>query len=503
LDELTNDITGSSAAFEPAIDYVVVKWPRFSFEKFPGVDTTLGTQMKSVGEVMAMGRTFCEALEKAARSLETGHHGVTSLRDRVDYRALARNPNEARDMVMEGPRAPTEDNRQAPPSDDELRAILRVLVARPQCDRLLLVADAMRVGLSVDALFDITAMDPWFLHQVARLVRLENELRAQPGPLSKELLLRAKQLGFSDSRIALLTPFNEREIRAQRLAYHLRPRYNNVDTCAAEMPARTPYLYATYDGPPGAEIAVSGRKKVIILGGGPNRIGQGIEFDYCCCHASFAMRELGIEAIMINCNPETVSTDYDTSDRLYFEPLRVEEVLGICREEQRRGQLLGVIVQFGGQTPLRLANALTENNIPLLGTSADAIDRAEDRKRFDALLSKLGLKRPPGRIATTPADALRIAEELTYPVLVRPSYVLGGRAMMICDYPHELSAYMQLAMSAAEAAGSNSILIDKYLNNAVEVDVDAVGDGERVVVAGVMQHIEEAGIHSGDSACVL
>jgi carbamoyl-phosphate synthase large subunit len=500
LDELVNDITGTSAAFEPTIDYVVVKWPRFSFEKFPGADTTLGTQMKSVGEVMSIGRTFIEALEKAARSLENGHDGLGSLRDRVDWSAVAQNEDQRRDLLMDAPREPALPRRAPPPSDDTLRALLRRMVARPRGDRLFLVADALRLGVGIDELYELTHIDRWFLLQIERIVQQERALAAG---LSPERLVASKRMGLSDARIARLTGMTVEAVAAARADLGLRPTFSNVDTCAAEMPATTPYMYSTYTGPGGAEIPATGRDKVIILGGGPNRIGQGIEFDYCCVHASFALREMGIETVMVNCNPETVSTDYDTSDRLYFEPITFEDVLAICREEESAGKLLGVIVQFGGQTPLKLAVALERAGIRLLGTSADAIDRAEDRERFDALLSKLALRRPPGAIARDGVEAERIAAELGYPVLVRPSYVLGGRAMMVCDDAQELAAYMGIAVEAAREAGSTTILVDKFIKDAIEVDVDAVSDGERVVIGGVMQHIEEAGIHSGDSACVL
>jgi carbamoyl-phosphate synthase large subunit len=502
LDELVNDITGTSAAFEPTIDYVVVKWPRFSFEKFPGADTTLGTQMKSVGEVMSIGATFIEALEKAARSLESGHDGLGSLRGRVDWSAHASAEDQRRDLVMDAPRQPAAPSNLPPPDDEALRGILRGMVARPRGDRLFLIADAIRLGVAIDELYQLTHIDRWFLRQIERLVAFERELSG-PAALEPARLRQAKRMGMSDARIAKLATVRPAEVAEARAHAELRPTFRNVDTCAAEMPAATPYMYSTYTGPGGAEIAPSDRKKVIILGGGPNRIGQGIEFDYCCVHASFALRDMGIETVMVNCNPETVSTDYDTSDRLYFEPITFEDVLAICREEQRAGELLGVIVQFGGQTPLKLAVPLERAGIKLLGTSADAIDRAEDRERFEALLGKLALRRPPGAIARTTDEARRIAGELGYPVLVRPSYVLGGRAMMVCDDADELAAYMSIAVEAAREAGSTTILVDKFIKDAIEVDVDAVGDGERVVIGGVMQHIEEAGVHSGDSACVL
>ncbi len=502
LDELVNDITGTSAAFEPTIDYVVVKWPRFSFEKFPGADTTLGTQMKSVGEAMSIGRTFCEAMEKAARSLETGHDGLSTLRGRVDLQSFLHETNESRDLLMEPPEAPTTRKSQPPPSERDLRSLLRRVVRRPQGDRLFLVTDALRLGITVDELYELTRIDRWFLHQLGRIVAMERRLLGEAA-LEADTLRDAKRMGMTDERIARVAELPAERVRAARLALGLIPTFSNVDTCAAELTARTPYMYSTFTGDGGAEIPANATKKVIILGGGPNRIGQGIEFDYCCVHACFALREIGLETIMVNCNPETVSTDYDTSDRLYFEPLCFEDVLAICREEQQRGELAGVIVQFGGQTPLKLAVPLAREGIPLLGTPADAIDRAEDRERFDELLTKLSMRRPPGAIARDPEEARRIAREIGFPVLVRPSYVLGGRAMMVCDDEDELVAYMHVAVEAAREAGASSILIDKFINDAIEVDVDAVCDGHRVVIGGVMQHIEEAGVHSGDSACVL
>ena len=502
LDELRNDITGTSAAFEPSIDYVVVKWPRFSFEKFPGVDSTLGTQMKSVGEVMSIGGTFVEALEKAARSLETGHIGLGTLRDRVDYRDFIEDPNKARDLLMDAPRVPRAPSSKPPQTQEELQDTLRQLVSRPLGERLFFVADALRAGIDVDELYRLTSIDRWFLRQIGQLVEQEDRLR-DGDPLAPDLLRQSKRFGLSDGRIAKLAGVDEALVREARERHDIRPTFCNVDTCAAEFAATTPYMYSTYCGPGGAEIPPSDRRKVIILGGGPNRIGQGIEFDYCCVHASFALREMGIETVMVNCNPETVSTDYDTSDRLYFEPLCFEDVLEICREEQRSGELLGVIVQFGGQTPLKLAVPLERAGIPLLGTPADAIDRAEDRERFDDLLSKLHLKRPSARMAASVEEALQVAAELGYPVLVRPSYVLGGRAMMVCDTPEEIDAYMRIAVEAARKEGAGAILVDQFIKDAIEVDVDAVCDGERVLVGGVMQHIEEAGVHSGDSTCVL
>jgi carbamoyl-phosphate synthase large subunit len=501
LDELTNDITGTSAAFEPTIDYVVVKWPRFAFEKFPGADAQLGTQMKSVGEAMSIGRTFCEALQKAARSLEIGRAGLVSLVDRVDYPALLPKGDHRRDLTNEAPPAVDVRPSEPPPGPAELQAVLRRLVAVPTADRLFHVADAIRAGLRPDELHQLTGIDPWFLEQMVRIVRQELHLRNAP-ELDRDLVRDSKRLGFSDTQIAALRASTEAEVGARRVELGISPVFGRVDTCAAEFPARTPYLYSTYESE--SEAEPSTRQKVIILGGGPNRIGQGIEFDYCCCHAVFALRELGIETIMVNCNPETVSTDYDTSDRLYFEPLTMEDVLAICREEASRGELLGVIVQFGGQTPLKLAVPLERAGVRLLGTSADAIDRAEDRGRFDALLTKLGLVRPRAAIAHSVEEALAASRSIGLPVLVRPSYVLGGRAMTICWTEPELEAYAELAIRAArDEGGSQTLLIDEFLTHAIEVDVDCVADGRQAVIGGVMQHVEAAGVHSGDSTSIL
>ena len=491
LDELKNDITGTSAAFEPAIDYVVVKWPRFAFEKFPGADSTLGTQMKSVGEVMSIGRTFCESIQKAARSLETGKDGLGTLLDRVDYRLLAE-PKRRRDLVMDAPEL--EPPRSLPPaSPEETKKALMSLVGTPTADRLFYVVDAMRLGVTNEELHDKTKIDPWFLAQLKRIV--DAEKRIASGDL--EDIREYKRLGFSDRQIAKLAKTNEDEVRKKRKAEGVAAVYAQVDTCAAEFPAKTNYLYSAYESE--TEGQKTDKKKVVILGGGPNRIGQGIEFDYCCVHAVQALRELGHETIMVNCNPETVSTDYDTSDRLYFEPLTLEDVLAICDEEKPEG----VIVQFGGQTPLKLAVPLEKRGVKLLGTSADAIDRAEDRERFDQLLTKLSLKRPRSGIAKTVDEAVTIAESIGYPVLVRPSYVLGGRAMMIAYTRTELDAYVHLAVEVAKDTGAPTILVDEFLKDAIEVDVDCVCDGKRAVIGGVMQHIEEAGIHSGDSTSVL
>ena len=506
LDELENDITlprtdaekkartgRISAAFEPVIDYVVVKWPRFAFEKFPGADSALGPQMKSVGEVMSIGGTFAEALQKAARSLETAKDGMVSLLGRVDYRKLAE-PQQSRDLGMDAPEH--EGPRSIEPlAAEELLAALRKIVPIPTPDRLFYVVDAMRAGISNDELTRLTRIDPWFLAELRSLVDIEERLRA--GKTDAESLGHAKRHGFSDRQIATLTGSCEADVRTFRLASGVAPVYSRVDTCAAEFPAETPYFYSTYDSV--SEASPNRKRKVVILGGGPNRIGQGIEFDYCCVHAVMALRELGFETVMINCNPETVSTDYDTADRLYFEPLTLEDVLAVCAEEKPEG----IIVQFGGQTPLKLALPLEAAGVKLLGTSADAIDRAEDRERFDDLLTKLALRRPRSAIAKGAEEAVRAADALGYPVLVRPSYVLGGRAMTIAYTRAELEAYIHLAVEAARDAGTQTILVDEFLKDAIEVDVDCVADGKRVVIGGVMQHIEEAGIHSGDSSSVL
>ncbi len=500
LDELVNDITGTSAAFEPTIDYVVVKWPRFAFEKFPGADVRLGTQMKSVGEAMSIGRNFPEALQKAARSLETGKLGMNSLLERVDYRRVSGRPQVGRNLSNEAPPEVRVEPELPPASPEEIRKALATLIRIPTAERLFHVADALRVGLSLEEVHELTRIDRWFLAQFERILLQEQKLK-QAAKLDAELLLESKRLGFGDAQIGALRQNSAAEIRKLRIGYGITPVYGRVDTCSAEFIARTPYLYSTYETE--SEAEVSDRRKVIILGGGPNRIGQGIEFDYCCCQAAFALRAIGLETIMVNCNPETVSTDYDTSDRLYFEPLTLEDVLNICDAEGRRGELLGVIVQFGGQTPLKLAVALEKAGIKLLGTPADAIDRAEDRERFEAVLSKLELKRPNAGIAHSVDEAVVVARRIGLPVLVRPSYVLGGRAMMICHTEAELRAYAALAMQAAEEAGNQTLLIDEFLKSATEVDVDCVSDGRRCVIGGVMQHVEEAGVHSGDSTSIL
>ena len=474
LDELKNDITGvTPASFEPTIDYVVTKIPRFTFEKFPGTAPILTTQMKSVGEVMAIGRSFAESLQKALRSMETGLTGLNEV-------AI--------------PGSQSGDGRDA----------VRAALAEPTPERLLVIAQAFRAGLSVAEVQAACKYDPWFLEQIKHLVEVEEELRRTGLPDDAPELMRLKKQGFSDARLAELTGLAESEVAARRTRLEVHPVYKRIDTCAAEFPSLTPYMYSAYEGdgitPAECEADPSARRKVIILGGGPNRIGQGIEFDYCCVHAVFALREAGYETIMVNCNPETVSTDYDISDRLYFEPLTAEDVIELVRVEQRNGTLMGVIVQFGGQTPLKLAAVLEAANIPILGTSPDAIDLAEDRKRFQQLLGKLGLKQPANGTANSLAEAERVAAEIGFPIMIRPSYVLGGRAMEIVYNHADLLRYTS---EAVKVSGANPVLIESYLQDAIEVDVDAVTDGETVYVAGIMEHIEEAGIHSGDSACSL
>jgi carbamoyl-phosphate synthase large subunit len=477
LDEITNDITGvTKASFEPTIDYVVVKIPRFAFQKFRGADPTLTTQMKSVGEVMAIGRTFKESLQKAIRSLELNMNGLAS-REGLD-RGIPKTLDRQHTM-------------------ERVRQSLRTPIA----ERLWHVADGMRLGLSNDDLFALTKIDPWFLEQIRDLMRFEALLIGRggkkPAVLEESLLWEAKELGFSDDRIAQLAGVTSNSVRKQRTKAgqgRRRVTYKRVDTCAAEFEAHTPYLYSTYGSE--CESRPTDRKKVIILGGGPNRIGQGIEFDYCCVHAAMALREEGIESIMVNCNPETVSTDYDTSDRLYFEPLTEEDVLNIVEREQP----LGVVLQFGGQTPLKLALPLSKAGVRILGTSPEAIDRAEDRERFRSLLNTLGLRQAESGMARSVEEALLIASQISYPVMVRPSYVLGGRSMQIVYDESGLLEYMK---SAVKASPKHPVLIDKYLSDAIEVDADAISDGTNVVVAGIMEHIEEAGVHSGDSACSL
>jgi carbamoyl-phosphate synthase large subunit len=457
LDEIRNDITRETpACFEPVLDYCVVKFPRWAFEKFPEADPTLTTQMKSVGEVMAIGRTFKEALQKSIRSLEQDRWALT----------LGR-----------------------PASADELRRLLSV----PTPDRLFAVGDAYRAGFSTEAIHALTRIDPWFLENLREIVDFEGEI-ARAALAEPPVLRRAKQMGFADRRIAALTGTAELEVRRLRQAWGIQATFKTVDTCAAEFEAHTPYLYSTYEEED--EAPPTPRPKVVILGSGPNRIGQGIEFDYCCVHAAFALRDLGVEAIMVNCNPETVSTDYDTSDRLYFEPLTLEDVLNVVEKECP----LGVIVQFGGQTPLKLAVPLQELGVPILGTSPDAIDCAEDRQRFSALLTELGLNQAAGATARSLEEARTIAGAIGYPVLVRPSYVLGGRAMRLVHDGQDLDEYMREAVTVSP---EHPVLIDKFLEDSLEIDVDAVADGERVVIGGVMEHVEKAGIHSGDAACAL
>ena len=480
LDELKNDITGiTPASFEPTIDYVVVKIPRFTFEKFPGADPILTTSMKSVGEAMAIGRCFQEALQKGLRSMETGLSGFN-------------------EVAIDG-------------SHDEVLAAL----AQPRPDRVLVIGEAFRRGLRIDKIYGACRYDRWFLKQISDLIEIEAEVGKRGLPGDAPGLLRLKSLGFSDQRLAELTGETVAEVAHRRRILGVRPVYKRVDTCAAEFPAQTSYMYSTYESDLGlaaeCEAWPSDRSKAIILGGGPNRIGQGIEFDYCCVHAAYALKGAGYEAIMVNCNPETVSTDYDTSDRLYFEPLTEEDVIEMIRAEQQNGRLLGVIVQFGGQTPLKLARPLAAAGIPILGTSPDAIDLAEDRQRFQALLRRLGLRQPANGTAVSPAEAKRVAASIGFPLVIRPSYVLGGRAMDILHEPDDLDRYFERLIyerlagmdSGLKISEDYPVLLDEYLENAIEVDVDAVSDGEEVYVAGVMQHVEEAGIHSGDSACSL
>ncbi|MEO7794851.1 MAG: carbamoyl-phosphate synthase large subunit, partial [Thermoanaerobaculia bacterium] len=500
LDEIPNDITGKTfAAFEPTLDYTVVKIPRWAFEKFPGASTTLGTAMKSVGEVMAIGRNIHESMQKALRGLETGLSGFNQV-----------------DHLVGAPRA-------------EIEAALAM--ATP--DRLLVAAQALREGFTVAEVHAIAKYDPWFLERIAEIIAAEAEVMKDGLPIDAAGMRRLKSMGFSDKRLAWLAlqsanlrgmnrgiargsglihevvkamtgGVTEDEVRAHRVKLGVRPVFKRIDTCAAEFDAKTPYMYSTYEAPsfgePENESEPTDRKKIVILGGGPNRIGQGIEFDYCCCHACFALADAGYETIMVNCNPETVSTDYDTSDRLYFEPLTAEDVLEILHVEQQNGTLVGVIVQFGGQTPLNLARALEAAGIPILGTTPDAIDLAEDRERFAALITKLGLLQPANGLARSRDEAVAAAERIGYPVLMRPSYVLGGRAMEIVDTLGQLEHYIA---TAVQVSGDSPVLIDQYLRDAIEVDVDAICDGTDVVVAGVLQHIEEAGVHSGDSACSI
>jgi len=475
LDELDNDITKvTPASFEPSIDYVVTKIPRFAFEKFPGSKAELTTAMKSVGEAMAIGRTFHESVQKALASMETGLTGFD-------------------EIAIPG---------AADPQSGKAAVIKALSVQTP--DRMRLIAQAMREGLGDDEIQHATAFDPWFIARIREIVEAEAGIRAAGLPGSAEGMRALKMLGFTDARLAILTGHSETEVRRARRSLGVNAVFKRIDTCAAEFEAQTPYMYSTYEAPAMGDVECearpSDRKKVVILGGGPNRIGQGIEFDYCCCHACYALTDAGYETIMVNCNPETVSTDYDTSDRLYFEPLTFEHVMEILRVEQSNGTLHGVIVQFGGQTPLKLANALHEEGIPILGTSPDAIDLAEDRERFQKLLNELGLKQPVNGIASSDEQAIEIAKRVGFPLVIRPSYVLGGRAMEIVRDMDQLKRYIT---SAVDVSGKNPVLLDSYLSGAIEVDVDALCDGEAVHVAGIMEHIEEAGVHSGDSACCL
>ena len=459
LDELKNDITGGAtpASFEPSIDYVVTKIPRFAFEKFPAADPHLTTQMKSVGEVMAIGRTFQESFQKALRGLETGIDGLTER-------------SNDRDEIVEE-------------------------IGEPGPERILFVGDAFRIGMTLDEVHAETAIDPWFLAQIERIVATEAQVRARTiESLSEAEMRYLKRMGFSDRRLAVIAGTHQHAVRAHRHALGVRPVYKRVDTCAAEFATQTAYMYSTYEEE--CEAQPSQRKKIMVLGGGPNRIGQGIEFDYCCVHAALAMREDGYETIMVNCNPETVSTDYDTSDRLYFEPVTLEDVLEIVAVEKP----VGVIVQYGGQTPLKLALDLERAGVPIIGTTPDSIDIAEDRERFQKLLHELGLKQPPNRTARTEEQALVLAREIGYPLVVRPSYVLGGRAMEIVHGDKDLERYMREAVRVSE---KSPVLLDRFLNDAIEVDVDCIGDGAEVMIGGIMEHVEAAGIHSGDSACSL
>ena len=464
LDELSNDITGGAtpASFEPSIDYVVTKIPRFDFEKFPNADATLTSQMKSVGEVMAIGRTFQESMQKAIRSLEIGHYGF-----------------EPKMQVV----------------DDESKSVLNRKLKIPGPERLWYLADALRTSMSIEEIYEITGIDPWFLAEIEALIDTEKSLeKLSVKDLSSQSLLELKRMGFSDVRLAALLRTSEKEIRDLRHASNIRPVYKRVDSCAAEFATPTAYMYSTYEQE--CESDPTDVDKIIVLGGGPNRIGQGIEFDYCCVHASLALKDNGYQTIMVNCNPETVSTDYDTSDRLYFEPLTLEDVLEIVHKENPTG----IIVQYGGQTPLKLARPLEHEGVPIVGTSPESIHQAEDREFFQKLLNDLDLLQPPNRIATNATQAISLAQEIGYPLVVRPSYVLGGRAMEIVHSNDALSDYMSRAINVSN---ESPVLLDRFLNDAIEVDVDAICDGEKVMIGGIMQHIEEAGVHSGDSACSL
>ncbi len=490
LDEIANDITGGAtpASFEPTIDYVVTKIPRFAFEKFQGASETLTTSMKSVGEVMAIGRTFQESLQKALRSMETGLTGL----DEMEIEGF----DTAKDV-----------------DDNENKNALRAALGTPKPDRLLKVAQAMRLGATDELIHNACRIDPWFLAELRGIVDAEAQIRRKGLPVTAGPFRQLKALGFSDARLARLANVSLSEATQRRRALDVRPVFKRIDTCAAEFASPTAYMYSTYETPFAGRVAdeaqPSDKKKVVILGGGPNRIGQGIEFDYCCCHACFALKEAGYETIMVNCNPETVSTDYDTSDRLYFEPLTPEDVLEIIDTERSSGTLHGVIVQFGGQTPLKLAESLERANVPILGTSPDAIDLAEDRDRFKQLINTLGLRQPQSGIATSPGEARKIADGIGYPIVIRPSYVLGGRAMEIVREGKQLDNYLARLTadlgrpSELVVSEKRPLLIDRYLTDATEVDVDCLADGTDTMIAGIMEHIEEAGIHSGDSACSL
>ncbi|WP_170408996.1 carbamoyl-phosphate synthase large subunit [Ruegeria arenilitoris] len=479
LDELDNDITKvTPASFEPTIDYVVTKIPKFAFEKFPGSEPYLTTAMKSVGEAMSIGRTIHESMQKALASMESGLTGF----DEIEIPGL---------------------NVGVWEEASDKAAVIKA-ISKQTPDRLRTIAQAMRHGLTDDEIFGVTKFDPWFLARIREIIEAERVVRKDGLPVTEDGIRKLKMLGFTDARLGNLTGRDEDNVRRARRNLGVNAVFKRIDTCAAEFEAQTPYMYSTYEAPMMGEVECearpSDRKKVVILGGGPNRIGQGIEFDYCCCHACFALTEAGFETIMVNCNPETVSTDYDTSDRLYFEPLTFEHVMEILTKEQENGTLHGVIVQFGGQTPLKLANALEAEGIPILGTTPDAIDLAEDRERFQALVNDLGLKQPKNGIASTDEQALEIADEIGFPLVIRPSYVLGGRAMEIVRDMEQLKRYIN---EAVVVSGDSPVLLDSYLAGAVELDVDAICDGEAVHVAGIMQHIEEAGVHSGDSACSL
>lgn len=484
LDELGNDITGGKtpASFEPTIDYVVTKVPRFAFEKFKGSEATLTTAMKSVGEAMSIGRSFEESLQKAMRSLEKGLTGLSPI-------------------YIGGLDTAASDEDD---DHDPMRDAIIAAIAKPTPQRILHIAQGLRHGLSVEEIHSISKYDPWFLERMKNIVDTEKTIIENGMPTDPIGWMQIKRMGFADAQIADLIGSTEQEVRAARSSHNIHPVYKRVDSCAAEIPTATPYMYSTYEGdgitPAENEIEPTDREKIVILGGGPNRIGQGIEFDYCCVHAAYALKEAGYETIMVNCNPETVSTDYDTSDRLYFEPLTEEDVLEILRAEQANGTLKGVIVQLGGQTPLKLAQTLLDNGIPILGTDPDAIDLAEDRERFQQLIIDLDLKQPPNGLARSKEDALGMADEIGFPMVIRPSYVLGGQGMEIVHTMSELELYID---TAVKVSGDSPVLLDRYLKSAIELDVDALCDGTDVYVSGIMEHIEEAGIHSGDSACVL